>query len=162
MDHLPNILELLFCCQRRGNKNFKKYRKSLAIRDQKREYQSALTMSGQHRLATQLMISLIRQACLDKDIHLSGTTIRYLANRGIPHSTLFRALLAHIDQGCKMHLKFYGDGKQGCHGSLLIFSDDIETIYFEIRIRNQYVDVSMKKFWLQAKNHSTGYPPLPR
>ena len=119
-------------------------------------------MNGPERLAGSNLIQQIKQACLDDDVHLSVVTQRNIVRWGISRELLFDALIRHIDEGCKIHNKVYPTGGQGCHGSLLLAPDDTETVYFEVKLQDNRVQVNFSRAWLQAKEHSTGYPPLSR
>lgn len=120
-------------------------------------------MNGPERLAAPQMVQQIRSACLDDDIHLSGITQRNIVLWGISRAVLIEALVRHIDDGCKVHIKNYSNGGQGFHGSLLLDPDDADTVYFEVKIsQNSHVQVHLDRAWLQVKEHSTGYPPLGR
>lgn len=119
-------------------------------------------MNGPERLASPNVVQRIRHACLDDDVHLSGITQRNIVLWGLSRAVLIDALLRHIDEGCKMHIKVYPAGGQGCHGSLLLDSEDSETVYFEVKLQDNQVQVNLSRAWLQVKEHSIGYPPLPR
>lgn len=119
-------------------------------------------MNGPERLAGPNVVQQIKEACLDDDVHLSGITQRNIVLWGIPRVVIIEALLQHINDNCKIHIKLYPTGGQGYHGSLLLDPEDTETVYFEVKLQNNRVQVNLSKVWLQVKEHSTGYPPLPR
>ena len=119
-------------------------------------------MNGPERLAGPTVVQQIKHACLDNDVHLSGVTQKSIVLWGLPQSVLMEALIRHIDEGCKIHIKFYLTGGQGYHGSLLLDPEDLDTVYFEVKIQDNRVRVNLSRAWLQVKEHSTGYPPLAR
>ena len=119
-------------------------------------------MNGPERLAGPNVVQEIKKACLDDCVHLSGLTQRNIVLWGIPRAVIIEALLRHINEGCKMHLKVHPGGGNSFHGSLLLHPEDTETVYFEVKIQDSRVQVNLSKVWLQVKEHSTGYPPLPR
>jgi hypothetical protein len=136
----------------------KKYQKALAFRYESIEYQSVLTMNGPERLAGPNVVQQIKHACLDDDVH----TQRNIVLWGLSRVVLIDAPIRHIDEGCKIHIKVYPTGGQGYHGSLLLDPDDFDTVYFEVKLQDNRVQVDLSRSWLQVKEHSTGYPPLPR
>ena len=119
-------------------------------------------MKGPERLAGPNVAQQIKCACLDDDVYLSAITQQSIVRWGVPRATLIEALIRHIDEGCKIHVKVYDTGGQGYHGSLLLDPEDSNTVYFEVKLQNSRVEISLKRAWLQVKEHSTGYPPLPR
>jgi len=119
-------------------------------------------MNGPERLAGPIVVRQIKDACLDDDIYLSPISQRNIVHWGLSRIVLIEALLRHIDEGCKIHIKSYETGGQGFHGSLLLDPEDSETVYFEVKLQDNRVHVNLSKAWLQVKEHSTGYPPLPR
>jgi hypothetical protein len=120
------------------------------------------TMNGPERLAGPIVVQRIKHACLDDDVHLSGATQRSIVLWGLSRTVLIDALIRHIDEGCKRHLKVYPNGGQGYHGSLLLDPGDSDTVYFEVKLQDNRVQVNLSRAWLQVKEHSTGYPSLPR
>ena len=108
------------------------------------------------------MVQQIRNACLDDAVHLSGVTQKNIILRGLSRVVLIEALIRHIDEGCKIHIKVYPTGGQGYHGSLLLDSEDSDTVYFEVKLQDNRVQVNLSRAWMQVKEHSTGYTPLPR
>ncbi len=119
-------------------------------------------MNGPERLAAPNVVQQIKHACLDDDVHFSGITQRNILLWGVSRSVLIDALIRHIDEECKIHVKVYPNGGQGYHGSLLLDPDDSDTVYFEVKLQDNRVQVNLSRAWLQVKEHSTGYPPLPR
>ena len=119
-------------------------------------------MNGPERLASPKVVQSIKQACLDDDVHLSALTQRNLVLWGVARVAVVEALLRHIDEGHKIHVKMYPTGGPGWHGSLLLDPEDTETVYFEVKLQDNRVEVRLSRVWLQVKEHSTGYPPLPR
>lgn len=119
-------------------------------------------MNGPERLAGSNVVQQIKRACLDDDIHLSGVTQRNIILWGLSRTVLVEALIRHIDEGCKIHIKVYPTGNQGYHGSLLIDPEDSDTVYFEAKLQSNRVQVNLCRAWIQVKEHSTGYPPLSR
>ncbi len=119
-------------------------------------------MNGPERLADPNVVQQIRNACLDDDVHLSGVTQRNIVLWGLSRIALVDALIRHIDESCKIHIKVYPTGGQGCHGSLLLDPEGSDTVYFEVKLQDNRVQVNLSRAWLQVKEHSTGYPPLSR
>jgi len=119
-------------------------------------------MNGPERLAGPSVVQQIKQACLDDDVHLSGITQSNIVLWGVSRINLIEALIRHIDESCKIHLKFYPNGGRGYHGSLLLHPEDSDSVYFEVKLQDNRVQVNLSRTWLQVKEHSTGYPPLPR
>jgi hypothetical protein len=126
------------------------------------KYQKALAMNGPERLAGPNVVQQIKHACLDDDVHLSGVTQRNIVLWGLSRVVLIDALIRHIDEGCKIHIKVYPTCGQGYHGSLLLDPEDSDTVYFEVKLQDNRVQVNLSRTWLQVKEHSTGYPPLSR
>ena len=118
-------------------------------------------MNGPERLAGPNLVQQIKQACLDDDVHLSRKTDDFLARRDIPRDVVIEAVIRHIDEGRKLHVKII-PRQQACHGSLLLETADTETVYFEAKIQKESVQVSFSAVWMQVHEHSTGYSPLPR
>ena len=119
-------------------------------------------MNGPERLAGPNVVQQIRNACLDDDVHLSGITQKNIVLWGLSRAVLIDALIRHIDQGCKIHLKIYSTGGQGYQGSLFLDPEGANTVYFEVKLQENRVQVNLSRAWLQVKEHSTGYPSLPR
>lgn len=119
-------------------------------------------MNGPERLAGPSVVQKIKHACLDDDVHFSGITQKNILLWGVSRAVLIDALMRHIDEGCKIHVKVYPNGGQGYHGSLLLDPEDCDTVYFEVKLQDDLVQVNLSRAWLQVKEHSTGYPPLPR
>jgi hypothetical protein len=119
-------------------------------------------MNRPERLASPSVVRQIRQACLDDDVYISELTQRNMVRWGIPREAIIEALCRHIDEGRKIHVKVYSTGGQGYDGSLLLDPEDTETVYFEVKLHDNRTQVYLSKVWLQVKEHSTGYPPLPR
>ncbi len=122
-------------------------------------------MSAPERLAGANVVQQIRNACTSRDVHLSGSTLRLLAAQGIPHAAVLNALVQHINEGCKIHVKFYPTpGVAGYHGNLYLDPDDPDTsFYFEVKMRGQNVALTItRSMWLQLHEHNTGGPLLPR
>lgn len=119
-------------------------------------------MNGPERLAGSAVVQQIKQACLDDDVDLSGITQRNLVLWGLSRSVLVEALIRHVDEGCKIHVKVYPTGGQGYHGSVMLDPEDSDSVYFEFKLRDNRVHVRLNRPWLQIKEHSTGYPPLSR
>ncbi len=119
-------------------------------------------MNGSERLAGPNVVQQIKDACLDDDVFLSRITQTNIVLWGLSRVVLIQALIRHIDEGCKIHIKVYPTGGQGYHGSLLLDSEDSDTVYFEVKLQDNRVQVNLSRAWLQVKAHSTGYPPLPR
>jgi hypothetical protein len=113
-------------------------------------------MNGPERLAGPNLVQQIKQACLDDDVHLSRKTDDFLGRRDIPRGVVIGAVIRHIDEGRKLHVKAI-PGQQACQGSLLLDPDDPETVYFEARIQMRRCAV-----WIQVHAHDTGYSSLPR
>lgn len=118
-------------------------------------------MNGPERLAGPNLVQQIKQACLDDDVHLSRKTDDFLGRRDIPRNVVIDAVIRHIDEGRKLHVKII-PGQQACQGSLLLDSEDAETVYFEARIQKGSVQMRLSAAWMQVHEHDTGYPPLPR
>jgi hypothetical protein len=76
----------------------------------------------------------------------------------MPRHVVIAAVIRHIDEDRKLHVKFI-PGQQACHGSLLLDPEDFETFYFEARIQKGSVQM---RVWMQLHEHDTGYPPLSR
>jgi hypothetical protein len=119
-------------------------------------------MNGPERLAGPNVVQQIKNACLDDDVYLSGSTQKNIVLWGLSRAVLIDALIQHIDEGCKIHIKLYPAGRAGYHGSLLLYPEDSDTVYFEVKLQDNRLEVNLSKAWLQVKEHSTGYPPLPR
>lgn len=118
-------------------------------------------MNGPERLAGPILVQQIKQACLDDNVHLSRKTDDFLGRRDIPRHVVVEAVVRHIDEGRKLHVKII-PGQQACHGSLLLDPEDTETVYFMAKIQKGCVQVSFSSVWMQVHEHNTGYPPLPR
>jgi len=138
-----------------------KYQKALAGPKSLWKYQKALDMNGSERLADPNTVQKIKQGCLDDDVHLSGLTQRNIVLWGVPRGVIIEAMIRHIDEGCKIHVKTYPNAGQGCHGSLLLDPLDSDTLYFEVKLHAGCMQIHVSRVWLQVKEHSTGYPPLP-
>ena len=119
-------------------------------------------MNGPERLAGPNVVQQIRNACLDDDVYLGGPTQRNVALWGLSRAVLVDALIRHIDEACKLHIKVYPTGGQGYHGSLLLDPEDSGTVYFEVKLQDNRVQVNLSRVWLRVHEHDTGYPPLPR
>ena len=119
-------------------------------------------MNGPERLAGPNVVEQIKQACLDDDVQLSGITQRMIVVWGITRALIIDALIKHINEDCKIHIKAYPGGGQGYHGSLFLDPEDSDTVYFEVKLHKNQVQVNVSRVWLQVKEHSTGYPPLLR
>jgi hypothetical protein len=119
-------------------------------------------MNGPERLASPAVVQQIKQACLDDHVRLSTITQRNIVLWGLPRAVVIEAMIRHIDEGCRIHIKVYPTGGQAYHGSLLLDPEDAETVYFEVKLQDNRVQVNLSRIWLQVKEHSTGYPPLPR
>ena len=119
-------------------------------------------MNGPERLAGPTVVQQIKHACLDDDVHLSGITQRNIVVWGLSRVVLIDALIRHIGEGCKIHIKVYPTGGQGYHGSLLLDPEDSDTVYFEVKLQDNRVQVNLSRVWLQIHPHNTGHPPLPR
>lgn len=119
-------------------------------------------MNGPERLAGPNVVQRIKNACLDDDVHLCGITQKNIVHWGLSREVLIEALIRHIDEGCKIHIKIYPNGRHGYHGSLLLDPEDWDTFYFEVKLQNNRVQVDLSTAWLQVKEHSIGYPPLSR
>lgn len=113
-------------------------------------------MNGPERLAGPNLVQQIKQACLDDDVYISPKTDDFLGRRDIPRAVVIGAVIRHIDEGRKLHVKAI-PGQQACHGSLLLDPDDPETVYFEAKIQMRGCPV-----WIQVHAHDTGYSSLPR
>ncbi|MFT5030148.1 MAG: hypothetical protein ACI9VS_002603 [Candidatus Binatia bacterium] len=113
-------------------------------------------MNGPERLAGPNLVQQIKQACLDDDVYISPKTDDFLGRRDIPRAVVIGAVIRHIDEGRKLHVKAI-PGQQACHGSLLLDPDDPETVYFEAKIQMRGCAV-----WIQVHAHDTGYSSLPR
>lgn len=96
-------------------------------------------MNGPERLAGPSVVQQIKHACLDDDVHLSGITQRNIALWGLSRVVLIDALIRHIDEGCKIHIKVYPTGGQGYHGGLLLDPEDSDTLYFEVKLQDNTV-----------------------
>lgn len=118
-------------------------------------------MSGPERLAAPALVQQIKQACLDDDVYLSRKTDDFLGWYDIPRQVVIEALIRHIDEDRKLHVKII-PGQQACQGSLLLDPEDAETVYFEARIQNGCVELRRSSVWMQVHEHNTGYPPLSR
>ena len=118
-------------------------------------------MNGPERLAGPNLVQQIKQACLDDDVHLSGKTDDFLGRCGIPRDVVIAAVIRHIDEGRKLHIKII-PRQQACHGSLLLDPEDTKTFYFEARIQRGRVQMRLSAVWMQLHDHDTGYPPLSR
>lgn len=118
-------------------------------------------MNGPERLAGPKMVQQIKQACLDDDVHFSRKTEEFLGRRDIPRSIVIAAVIRHIEEGRKIHVKMIA-GQQACQGSLLLDPEDAETVYFEARIQSGSVEMRFSAVWMQVHEHNTGYPPLSR
>ena len=138
-----------------------KYQKALEFRHEPTEYQSALAMNGPERLAGPNLVQQIKQACLDDDVHLSRKTDDFLGRRDIPRDVVIAAVIRHIDEGRKLHVKII-PGQQACQGSLRLDPEDADTLYFEARIQKGSIQMRFSAVWMQVHEHDTGYPPLPR
>jgi hypothetical protein len=119
-------------------------------------------MNGPERFAGPDLVQQIKQACLDDDVHLSGITQRNIVLWGLSRGVLIDALIRHINEGRKIHIKVYPIGGQGYHGSLILDPEDSDPVYFEVKLQDNRVQVNLSRAWLQVKEHSTGYPPLSR
>lgn len=119
-------------------------------------------MSGPERLAGPNVVQQIKQACLDDDIHLSGQTQQRIVLWGVPRAVVIEALLRHVEEGRKIHIKPYATGGQGYHGSLLLDDADTETVYFEIKLRAGVLQLHVSRVWLQLHEHDARLKPLPR
>ncbi len=119
-------------------------------------------MNGPERLAGAAAVQQIKNAFLDDDVHLSGITQRNIVQWGLSRTVLVEAVIRHIDEDCKIHIKVHSNGGQSFHGSLLLDPEDPDTLYFEVKLQDNRVQVNLSRTWLQVKEHSTGYPPLPR
>jgi len=118
-------------------------------------------MNGPERLAGPNLVQQIKQACLDDDVYLSRKTDDFLGRRDIPRGVVIDAVIRHIDEGRKLHVKII-PGQQACHGSLLLDPEDSETVYFMAKIQKKCIQVSFCAVLMQVHEHNTGYPPLPR
>ena len=118
-------------------------------------------MNGPERLAGPNLVQQIQQACLDDNVHLSRKTDDFLGRRDIPRDVVIAAVIRHIDEGRKLHVKII-PGHQACQGSLLLDPEDTETLYFEARIQKGSVQMRFSAVWMQVHEHDTGYSPLPR
>jgi len=119
-------------------------------------------MNGPERVAGLYVVQQIKHACLDDDVHLSGVTQRNIVLWGLSRGVLIEALIRHIDESYKIHIKVYPTGGQAYHGSLLLDPEDSDTVYFEVKLQDNRVQVNLSRAWLQVKEHSTGYAPLSR
>jgi hypothetical protein len=119
-------------------------------------------MNGPERLAGPNVVQKIKDACLDDSVHLSGIAQRNIVRWDISRAMVIDALVRHIDENCKIHIKVYPNGGQGYDGSLLLDPEETDTVYFEVKLQDNTVQVNLSRVWLQVKEHSTGYPPLPR
>ena len=110
-------------------------------------------------LASDLKRQLIKDACRSHRWQLSGKSMRWLVAIGISHQVVIQALIKHIDDGCLIHVKIL-HASVSYHGSLLLDPDDSETVYFEVKIRDDRIELS--GVWIQVHPHDPGYPILPR
>jgi hypothetical protein len=108
------------------------------------------------------VVQKIKNACLDDDVHLSGITQKNIVLWGLSRAVLIDAIIRHIDECCKIHIKVYPTGGQGYQGSLLLDPEDSDTVYFEVKLQDNRVQVNLRRAWLQVHQHNTGYPPLER
>jgi hypothetical protein len=118
-------------------------------------------MSGPERLAGPILVQRIKQACLDDDVYFSRKTDDYLGSRDIPRNVVIEAVIRHLEEGRKVHVKVIPN-QQACHGSLQLHADDSKTVYFEAKIQENSDQTSIKSVWMQLHDHDTGYSPLPR
>lgn len=118
-------------------------------------------MNGPERLAGPDLVQKIKQACLDDGVYLSRRTDEFLGRRDIPRGVVIAAVLRHIDESRKLHVKII-PGQQACHGSLLLHSEDSETVYFMAKIQKECGRGRFSAVSMQVHEHNTGYPSLPR
>lgn len=110
-------------------------------------------------LASDTKRRLIRDACQLDRWEISGKAAHWLGTIGLPHRVVVEALIRHIDEGCFIHVKVL-QVSVSYHGSLLLDPQETETIYFEVKIRDDRVQLS--RIWLQVHPHDPGYSILPR
>lgn len=110
-------------------------------------------------LASDLKRQLIKEACRSDRWQISGKSTRWLGTIGISHEIVIQALIRHIDEGCLIHVKIL-HASVSYHGSLLLDPGDSDTVYFEVKIHDDRIELS--RVWLQVHPHDPGCPILPR
>ena len=111
--------------------------------------------------ASEYKRNIILAACRDGDVHMSAKTRRWMDENGIRTSGVLNALAEHIEGGFAIFVKVLHQ-TTSCHGSLLLNPEDDESLYFEVKIHDNRVNVQLSRLWLQVHPHDPGFPQLPR
>ena len=118
--------------------------------------------------ATPKVRKAIYAACAEGNVAPSGETQRFMIANGVALDALLACVQQHLNERREVHAKFHDDGTHSYHGSLLLDSTSVETVYFEVKLGSELIEklgthvVGPGGIWLQVKPHQEGRRPLSR